>query len=63
MVSRDYRDKRGGHTRGRYACCAVAKHAEFTRECRRNGRHNAKQALRRGEEPEPMYPRERDYFD
>lgn len=61
-MSRDYRDKRGGHYSGKFMIREDG-HAEFAKQCRRNGRHNAKQALRRGEEPEPMYPRERDYFD
>lgn len=61
-MSRDYRDKRGGHYSGKFYI-DDSNHAEFAKQCRRIARHKAKQSLREGEEPEPMYPIERVYFD
>lgn len=60
-MSRDFRDQRGGHASPYW----VDKdgHADHTRKCRRLGRRRAKEALRRGEEPEPKYPVETEYFD
>lgn len=60
-MSRDYRDQRGGHRGGYYV--SNKSHAEFARQCRRSARAKAKQALRRGHEPEPTYPVEREYYD
>ena len=60
-MSRDYRDQRGGHKRKFPR--SVEGRAEFTRRTRRAGRTKAKQALRRGREPEPTYPVEREYYD
>lgn len=60
-MSRDYRDQRGGHRGGYYV--SNKGHGEFARQCRRSARTKAKQALRHGHEPEPMYPVEREYYD
>lgn len=60
-MSRDDRDQRGGH-RSRY-WTSDANHADFARATRKAGRAKAKQALRNGREPEPIYPVEREYFD
>lgn len=60
-MSRDYRDQRGGHRSGYYV--SDGHHAEFARQCRRSARAKAKQALRRGVEPEPIYPIERVWYD
>jgi len=38
-------------------------HAEFTRWCRTQARRMAKRALKKGEEPQPHYPVEREYYD
>lgn len=38
-------------------------HALFTRQGRRAARARVKAALRRGREPEPRYPIEREYYD
>ena len=38
-------------------------HAKFTRQCHQMARTQAKRDLRRGVEPSPVYPVEREYFD
>lgn len=60
-MSRDYRDQRGGHRSAFYI--SNKHHAEFARQSRRSARAKAKLALRRGQEPEPRYPVETEYFD
>lgn len=60
-MSRDYRDQRGGHKRKFPR--SVEGRAEFTRRTRRAGRTKAKQALRNGCEPDPMYAVEREHYD
>ena len=62
-MSRDYRDKRGGHrTRwGWSAGSAFVKHAK--RSARKVSRASAKAALQHGDEPCPTYPIERAYID
>lgn len=60
-MSRDYRDQRGGHPTKYYI--SDEGHTEFARHCRRSARAKAKQALRRGYDPEPKYPVETEYFD
>lgn len=60
-MSRDYRDQRGGHKR-KFPRSEEGR-AEFTRRTRRAGRTKAKQALRNGCEPDPMYAVEREYYD
>lgn len=60
-MSRDFRDQRGGHRGGYYI--SNKNHAEFTRQCRKSARAKAKQALRKGEEPQPRYAVETLYYD
>ena len=60
-MSRDYRDQRGGHPSAFYV--SNKHHAEFARQSRRSARAKAKQALRKGQEPEPRYPVETEYYD
>ena len=60
-MSRDHRDQRGGHPTRYYI--SDKGHSEFARQSRRSARAKAKQALRRGREPEPRYPVETEYYD
>lgn len=62
-MSRDYRDKRGGHsTRWHWtAGSSFVKYAK--RRARKSARQQAKADLRRGNEPAPIYPIEREYID
>lgn len=61
-MSRDYRDKRGGHYSARFMISEKG-HAEFARECRRSARRKAKIDLRRTGDPAERYPVERMYYD
>ena len=61
-MSRTYRDTKGGHTSSKYGITHEGV-SEFKRYCRRTARKKAKQALRRGREPEPRYPVEYEYWD
>ena len=61
-MSRTYRDAKGGHTSSKYGITHEGV-SKFKRYCRRTARNKAKQALRRGEEPQPRYPVERLYWD
>lgn len=63
-MSRTYKDMpwgQGGQRRKYWA--SEAGHAWFTRNCRRVARAKAKNDLRNGREPQPVYPVEREYFD
>lgn len=60
-MSRTHRDKPGGHG-SKYAIHNNGV-SEFKRQCRRITRHRAKQALHKGEEPQPHYPHEHWYWD
>ena len=60
-MSKDYRDQRGGHRR-KWAISAD-NYAEFRRINRKIARGKVKAALRKGEEPEPLYPVEREWYD
>ena len=63
-MSRTYKDapyELGGQ-RHKYAV-GETHHAWFTRHCRRVARKLAKRALKKGEEPQPVYPVQRSYFD
>lgn len=59
-MSRDYRDKPGGHTN---KTMVTSSPTEFYKNCRRQARRQAKQALRQGIEPDPKYPIETEYWD
>ena len=61
-MSRTYRDAKGGHTSSKYGITHEPV-SKFKRYCRRTARNKAKQALRRGEEPQPHYPVEKLYWD
>lgn len=63
-MSRTFKDRPyrlGGQKHPYYV--APDGHAEFTRQCRRQARAQAKAALRSGVEPEPRYPGMYAYFD
>lgn len=61
-MSRDYRDKPGGHD-NKY-CGGSGDWIKFAKQhSRRSARAKAKQALREGHEPEPIYPIELQYID
>ena len=63
-MSRTHKDapyELGGH-RHKY-CTGVNYHAWFTRQCRRAARAKAKDDLRKGREPQPVYPVESGYYD
>ncbi|WCZ36045.1 hypothetical protein CHEID_02395 [Corynebacterium heidelbergense] len=60
-MSRDYRDQRGGH-RWIYPCKRKTA-TWFMRDCRRTGRRKAKQDLKHGREPQPIYPVERRWLE
>ena len=62
VMSRTYRDAKGGHTSSKYFI-THENVAKFKRYCRRAARNKAKQALRQGEEPQPRYPVEHEYWD
>lgn len=63
-MSRTYKDRpfRLGGNRHPYFTSESA-HAWFTRNCRRVARAKARNDLRNGREPQPVYPVEREYFD
>jgi len=61
-MSRTYRDAKGGHTSSKYGITHEGV-SRFKRYCRRAARNKAKQALRRGEEPQSRYPVEYEYWD
>ena len=61
-MSRTYRDAKGGHTSSKYGITHEPV-SKFKRYCRRTARNKAKQALRRGEEPQPRYTVEYLYWD
>lgn len=61
-MSRDNRDKRGGHYSGKFAISEKG-HADFARDCRRATRRAAKQDLRNTGDPAPRYPSDKFYFD
>lgn len=63
-MSRDYRDKPGGHAPGKWYLANGSRWVRFMkRQCRRNARAKVKDALRHGMEPQPRYPVERVYLD
>lgn len=63
-MSRDYRDKRGGHDSGRWFIKAGSDWVKFKkRQCRKDARAKAKDDLRHGREPQPRYRIERVYLD
>lgn len=60
-MSRDYRDQSGGHPNKFYI--NNRGHSSFAKQCSRRARRKATQDLQRGQEPQPTYPVEREYFD
>ena len=63
-MSRDYRDKPGGHASGTWYRANESNWVRYMKtQCRRIARHKAKNDLRNDREPQPRYPIERIYLD
>lgn len=61
-MSRDKRDKRGGHQSSKFYISDTT-HAAFARATRRRSRAAAKRDLRNTGDTPPRYPVDREYFD
>ncbi len=63
-MSRSKKDKRGGHTLDlhKYPLYGMVP-SKLKLWKRKEVRAKAKDALRNGREPDPIYPAQRDYFD
>ena len=62
-ISRDYRDKQGGHTNQFYVGFKPGTVKALRRVGHKRARQRAKQALNQNIEPDPIYPQETTYFD
>ena len=60
-MSRSKKDKPGGHSNKYYISNKYID--RFKRNCRKAARAKAKNDLRNGREPAPIYPIEHEYFD
>ena len=64
FLSRDYRDRPGGHASGTWYRANGSNWVRYMKtQCRRIARHKAKNDLRNDREPQPRYPIERIYLD
>lgn len=62
-LSRDYRDKRGGHRNQFMVGFKPGTVKKLRKDGHKHARRRAKQALGNQQEPDPIYPEETVYFD